>query len=100
MLEAETIRSFYRNQPLQIPKPWNLSQKHVRLRTLDDRFVKLNKLRDRLNACMHAADIPTCLLLGILVDILLLVTSLYVKHACTRKGESYRHLRNMQARVC
>ena len=39
MLESRTISSFYINQPLKAPKLWDLSKKHVRLRTLDDRFV-------------------------------------------------------------
>jgi hypothetical protein len=50
MLESWQVSHFYINADLQVPRLWNLSRKHVRVRTLDGRFVKLNKHRSRLNA--------------------------------------------------
>lgn len=49
MLEPWRIRRFYLNSKLEVPKMWNLSRKHVRIQTLNGRFVKVNKFRNRLN---------------------------------------------------
>jgi len=50
MFEPWQISSFYINTKLQVPKLWNLSRKHVRIKILDGRFVKLNKFRSRFNS--------------------------------------------------
>lgn len=42
------IEMAYLDFPLQIPKLWNLSRKHFRLVTLDGRFIKLNRIANRL----------------------------------------------------
>jgi DNA primase catalytic subunit len=49
MLEPWRISRFYSNSKLEVPTMWNLSRKHFRVQTLDGRFIKLNKFRNRLN---------------------------------------------------
>ena len=49
-MESWQISSFYINTDLQLPKFWNLSRKHVRIQTLEGKFIKLNKYENRLNA--------------------------------------------------
>jgi hypothetical protein len=49
MLESWQVSHFYINADLQVPRLWNLSWKHVHVRTLDGRVVKLNKHRSRLS---------------------------------------------------
>jgi DNA primase catalytic subunit len=48
-MEPWQISSYYINATLRIPSQWNLSRKHVRIQTLDGRFIKLNRFRSRLN---------------------------------------------------
>jgi hypothetical protein len=43
------IEKAYIDSPLQVPVQWNLSRKHFRLRTVEGRFVKLNKIENRIN---------------------------------------------------
>jgi len=50
MLIEKEIRSYYENSPLQVPAFWDLSRKHIRIRTRSGRFVKLNKFENRLNS--------------------------------------------------
>ncbi len=50
MLEPWKISSFYINSALKVPTFWNLSRKHVRVKTSDNKFVKLNKFENRINA--------------------------------------------------
>jgi hypothetical protein len=49
MLESWTISTYYINQPLNIPKKWKLQRKHIRIQTLDRKFIKLNKFQNRIN---------------------------------------------------
>jgi len=63
MLEPWEISSFYINSALKVPHIWNLSRKHVRVRTSDGKFVKLNKFENRINAkelrdyCVHLSPV-------------------------------------------
>jgi len=50
MLSRELIQRFYFDTTLTIPKFWNPSRKHFRVETSEGRFVKLNKLENRLTA--------------------------------------------------
>jgi hypothetical protein len=54
MLESWRISRFYCNSKLEVPKMWNLSRKHFRIQTLNGRFIKLNKFRNRLNERVQA----------------------------------------------
>jgi len=49
MLDSWQVSGFYANARLGLPGFWNLSRKHVRVQTLDGRFVKLNRFENRLN---------------------------------------------------
>ena len=49
MLSSRMIRKAYVDSSLEIPSIWNLSRKHIRLQTMDKRFIKLNKFENRIN---------------------------------------------------
>jgi hypothetical protein len=49
MLKAWEVRAYYRNAVLHVPRLWNISRKHVRIETLNHRFVKLNRFENRIN---------------------------------------------------
>ena len=48
MSPLSEISEYYREAPLTIPKAWNLSRKHFRIRIWNGKFLKLNKFRSRL----------------------------------------------------
>jgi DNA primase catalytic subunit len=49
MLPPHDIQRYYELAPMTIPEQWNLSRKHIRLALRNNRFVKLNLLRPRIN---------------------------------------------------
>jgi len=49
MLGPLDVRHYYQNAPLEVPKFWNLSRKHVRIALYNGRFLKLNRFRNRLS---------------------------------------------------
>jgi DNA primase catalytic subunit len=48
-LSPEDIRRFYMNASLTVHRCWNLSRKHVRIVLRNGRFLKVNRLRNRLH---------------------------------------------------
>ena len=48
MLTPQQISKAYLDTPLQIPRFWNLSRKHIRLLS-NGRHIKLNKIENRIN---------------------------------------------------
>ena len=48
-MQVSEIRWFYRTQPVQVPESWDLSRRHLRLETLNRKFVKLNSFENRIN---------------------------------------------------
>ncbi len=48
MLTPQQIELAYMDSTLNIPKLWNLSRKHFRVETLNGKFIKLNKIANRL----------------------------------------------------
>jgi len=49
LLDSWAISNFYTKHFLDIPRKWSLSRKHIRVQTLDNKFVKLNKFESRIN---------------------------------------------------
>jgi hypothetical protein len=49
MIQSWKITQFYRNHKLQIPSKWKIQRKHLRIRLLDGKFVKLNTFENRIN---------------------------------------------------
>lgn len=49
ILSVTEIASFYRNAGLEVISKWNLSRKHIRIETMNHKFMKLNKFENRLN---------------------------------------------------
>jgi len=43
------IAKAYMDAPLEVPSLWNLSRKHIRIQTVDDRFLKLNRFENRIS---------------------------------------------------
>jgi DNA primase catalytic subunit len=48
VLSPVQIEKAYLDNSLKIPDLWNLSRKHFRLETLDGKFIKLNRIANRL----------------------------------------------------
>jgi hypothetical protein len=48
-MQVSEVRWFYRTHPIQVPESWDLSRGHLRLETLNHKFVKLNNLENRIN---------------------------------------------------
>lgn len=49
MLNPVQIEKFYLDDNLKIPNLWNLSRKHFRLKTIDGRYIKLNRYERRIS---------------------------------------------------
>jgi len=56
MLNAWMVRAYYRNADLHIPQDWNLSRKHIRIETLNHKFVKLNRFENRIKQIVEFPD--------------------------------------------
>lgn len=50
MMDSWKISTHYINSSFDVLDLWNFSRKHVRLQTVNGRFVKLNKFESRLNS--------------------------------------------------
>jgi hypothetical protein len=50
MLESWKISCYYIEQHLEIPNKWKLRRKHIRIQTLDKKFIKLNQFENRIKA--------------------------------------------------
>lgn len=50
LLSSRMIAKVYMDSPLEVPGLWNLSRKHIRLQTIDGKFLKLNHFENRINA--------------------------------------------------
>jgi hypothetical protein len=48
-MHVPEIRWYYRTAPVKVPESWDLSRRHLRLETLNHKFVKLNKFENRIN---------------------------------------------------
>ena len=49
-MQNSESRWYYRTAPMQVPECWNLARRHLRLQTLNGKFVKLNKFENRINS--------------------------------------------------